>query len=102
MAAGVEIEHGQPQLLGTLHLVEKCVAAFLQGLLVGRAEVDEVAVVGQHILWLEAPFGEQLAETVNFFLPQGFANPAALVAGEERKGIGPNRLGIEDGVAHTT
>ncbi len=35
VAAGVEVEHGESQLLGALHFVEEGGAAFLQGLLVG-------------------------------------------------------------------
>ena len=36
VAAGMEVEHGQPKLFGAFHLVEECVAAFLKCLLVGR------------------------------------------------------------------
>ena len=35
MAAGVEVEHGEAQLLCSLHLVEEGSAGFLKGLLVG-------------------------------------------------------------------
>ena len=35
VAARVEIEHGQAELFGALHLVEECIATFLQGLFVG-------------------------------------------------------------------
>ena len=35
VAARVEIEHGQTKLFGTFHLIEECIATFLQGLFVG-------------------------------------------------------------------
>ena len=58
VASRVEVHQLQAQLLSALHLVEEGVAAFLEGLFVGRAEIDEVAVVRQHIFRFESTLGE--------------------------------------------
>ena len=102
MAAGVEIKHGQPQQLGTVHLVEKSRTALGKGLLVGRAEIDKVAVVRQHILGFKAAFTQQGLEAVDFLLRQRLAHPAALVAGEEGESRGTDGLGVENGVSHAS
>lgn len=58
VGAGVEVEQAESELLAALHLVEECGTGLLQGLFVGIAEVDEIAVVGQHVEGIYARFGE--------------------------------------------
>lgn len=102
MAAGVEVEHGQAELLAASHLVEEGIARLEAVLRIGAAEVDKVAVVWQDVLWLKATVGNQKLECVNFVNGQRLAGPGLLVAGKEGEGIGTDCLGVEDCVANAS
>ena len=102
MAARMEVQHRQSQLLGASHLVQESGTALCQCLLVRRAEVDQVTVVRQHIAGFKATLREQLFERLHILRGQGFAHPTALVAGEKGKSLGSDGLGIQDGVTHAS
>jgi hypothetical protein len=47
MAARMEVQQRQPQLLAALHFIKKGIAGFFQRLFNRMAEVNQVAVVGR-------------------------------------------------------
>ena len=100
VAARMEIQHRQPQLLRPPHLVEKGCTALPQRLLVRRAEIDQITVVRQHIARFEPTLNKQSLETVDLRLTERFAHPAALVAGEKGKRRRADSLGIQHRVPH--
>ncbi len=100
VAAGVEVEQLQPQLLAALHLVEKGRPRFLQPRLLGMPQVDEITVVGQHVTGCNAHRLQVFAKGGDAVLGKRPGLPLALVLGEEGEGPRADLPGIEGRVLH--
>ena len=100
VAARVEVQHVQTQLLAAFHLIEKGIARFLQRLFFGLPKVDEVAVVRQDEVGCDAGLPAIGLEGVNGFCRQRRRHPLPLVLGEQGKGGCANGHGIQRGVFH--
>ena len=101
MAAWMEIQQGQPQLLAAAHFIDKGIAGFFQRLFYRVAEVNQVAIVGQDLPGGEAIFFTGGFELRNGVIAQRGGSPLALVLGEQREGGGFNFGGANGGVSQT-
>lgn len=82
MRAGVEVEAVEPKLLATLHFVQKGLARTLQTLLFGVSEVDQVAVVRQHVAGVDRRRRKLTTEGLDRRCREGCRPPLTLVLGE--------------------
>ncbi|EWH00168.1 hypothetical protein Q427_20700 [Halomonas sp. BC04] len=101
MAAGMEVEQGEAELLAALHLVEEGGAGLLEPGGIRVAEVDQVAVVGKDLLGAEAMFPAGAAKGLDGSLFEGLGSPLALVLGEQGEGVGADLDGTKHGLVGT-
>ena len=102
MAAGMEVEHRESQLLAALHLVQKRAPRFFQRLRLGLSQVDEVAVVRQDMVGGDAHLLTVGLEGLYGLGCEGRRYPLPLVLGEKGKRRGADAGGIQRGVFHTS
>lgn len=67
-------------------------------LVVGVAEVDEVAVVWEYLFWGEVELRAVIFEGLYFELVEVFGEPLSLVFGEQGEGGGVYLVGVYGGV----
>ena len=94
VAARMEVEPVEPQLLAARHLFDEGGARLLQPLAVGMPEVDEVGVVGQDLRRRVAQLVAGAAEGGDLGRGERLADPLALVLGEEGEARGSDRVCI--------
>ena len=97
VASGVEVQTVQPQLLATLHLVEKRRARLLQPVALRMSEVDQVRIV-----WQDLGREADIAERVDLRRRQRRGDPLPLVFGEKCESRSPYLVRIGGGVLHTS
>lgn len=102
MAAGVEVEQRQPQLLAAGHLIDEGITGFFQRFFHRMAEVNQVAVVRQDL-----PGAKVILFTGGFEFGDGLVAerrgaPLALVFGEEGEGGCFDFGGANGGIGQST
>ena len=102
VAARVEVQQLQPQLLAALHLVEKSLPALLQPLGLRVSQVDEVAVVRQDMFGGKTILRAVLAKLLYTLLRQGCRLPLPLILGKESESLRSDGVCIYRGVLHAT
>ena len=78
-AAGMEVEHRKSQLLAALHLFHKRVAALLDAFFCRMPQIDEIAVVGENVLWFKAALRAVFLECIDAFLRERRSEPLPLI-----------------------
>lgn len=101
MAAGMEIQQPQPQLLAALHLIQESSARLCQRLRFRMSQVDQIAVVRQHMLERDTDLLAVGLKRLDTGFSQRFGVPTALVFGEQGKGLRADFRGIQRGVLNT-
>ena len=86
VAAGVEVEHGQSQLLAALHLIQKRSTRFLQSLRIRAAQIYKVTVMRKYVSGLNSRLQHFGLKLLNFSLLQRCTKPLSLVLGKQSKG----------------
>lgn len=98
----MEVQTVQPQLLATLHLVEKRRARLLQPVALRMSEVDQVRIVWQDLGREVAVLVADIAERVDLRRRQRRGDPLPLVFGEKCESRSPYLVRIGGGVLHTS
>ena len=102
VAARMEIQPVEPQLLATLHFVQKGGTRFLQPLRFGMPQIDQVAVVRQDMRRLVAKLLATGFEQLDAFRRQRRRTPLPLVAGEKGECLCADGMRVEGSVFHAS
>ena len=101
MASWVEVEHGQPQLFATAHLVKKSISRHVELLLVGSSEIDEIAVVGEDAVGCVSKLLTVGLEPLGFRLRDGRRFPTRRIACKQGKRLRSYGVGVDGCAADT-
>jgi len=101
MTAGVKIEPVEAELFAALHFVEKGGARFFEAFGFGMAEVNQIAIVRENLVWRKNAVAICLKRGDGFVGERG-RFPLPLIFGEERKGGCANDFCIVGGVLNAS
>ncbi len=100
--ARMEIQQLQPQLLATLHLIQKSGTRLLQSLLLGTAQVNQITVVRKDVVRRISVSLAPLAKQADAPLRERRGHPLPLILGKQGKRRCPYLLGILGSILHST
>ena len=90
----MEVEPVEAELLTALHFIEERCPGLGQTVRIGASQVDQVTVVRKYLRRRKSPLFTVLPKCGDRPRHQRGGNPLALVLGEQRESIGPDRCGV--------